>query len=372
MVEEYEGGDKEALRFDLKQFLNDLKAAWNDREMDPAQVDKKVNELFDIIKRWKITTGNSLNVMFQRYSPGTPYLSEDALQKFILRIMDPRKLNATEIKVFKDAFHLAFNIDNERQLVQGAAKKLLPYNLIIEQFYEYANKNAFEENPDFYLQLGFTQEERNLLYDDAIVEIKKILENSEKVVTLTSLLAVPPQEMNKLDNQGRHQALSLSFETIFTQIKNHIGRSNQTQITAKNPLVVKFEKCKDLLKKLLTRNANPETKIEQVDLVYMQDIIGYKFEDAITVSDSEKHFRNLILQMKLHDVSSHKLVKEVEPRTGTSCNKHEFKSGIKKMKNLYRMDIPDKDMELIANQCLDKKMPGYVDVKFFRQMLEFE
>lgn len=104
----------------------------------------------------------------------------------------------------------------------------------------------------------------------------------------------------------------------------------------------------------------------------MQDIIGYKFEDAITVSDSEKHFRNLILQMKLHDVSSHKLVKEVEPRTGTSCNKHEFKSGIKKMKNVYRMDIPDKDMELIANQCLDKKMPGYVDVKFFRQMLEFE
>ena len=87
-----------------------------------------------------------------------------------------------------------------------------------------------------------TPQERIQLCDDAILEMKKILENSEKLTTLCSLLAILPKDQKQLFN-GNHVKLTKQFDIIFASFKNQFGDLTQQK--------KKFEKCKPLLLKLL-------------------------------------------------------------------------------------------------------------------------
>jgi len=58
-----EGGEAEATEyFDVKRFIKDLRGAWNLTIISSVEAMTLVNEVFNLIKRWHILTGNSLAI----------------------------------------------------------------------------------------------------------------------------------------------------------------------------------------------------------------------------------------------------------------------------------------------------------------------
>jgi hypothetical protein len=60
-----EGGEEE-MYFDLRKFIEDVRAALADTSISAEEAIKIVHGIFEKIKRWKVITGDSLLRIFKR------------------------------------------------------------------------------------------------------------------------------------------------------------------------------------------------------------------------------------------------------------------------------------------------------------------